>query len=311
MSSAEGPDLRTAVVFGATGAQGGSVIDHLLRGGTWRVRGVSRNPAGPAAQRMTARGVEMVRGDLDDPGVGDQVLPGADALFLVSNFWEPQQRGEYEQGRAVIDAALRHGITNIVYSSLPGVWDITGGALDVPHYEGKFSVEKHYRDAGAPVAFVHPGWYYQNWLEVPLLKLFRDVDGVATFANTLRNGSLPILDIRDLGGVVARMLADRESYYGVTVPVISELRTSDQIAETFSRVLGETVRHRPKSAAEYSVDEPTRDLAQMFEFFDRHAADCWGDGTVTRLIYPAMKTFETWATESVPEIRAALDPAAN
>jgi uncharacterized protein YbjT (DUF2867 family) len=51
-------------VFGATGNQGGSVIKAILADPVlskqFKLRGVTRDPSKPAAQALTAKGVEMV-----------------------------------------------------------------------------------------------------------------------------------------------------------------------------------------------------------------------------------------------------------
>ena len=48
--------IPTAVVFGATGAQGGAVATSLLASGRWRARAVTRHPDRPAAQDLRRRG---------------------------------------------------------------------------------------------------------------------------------------------------------------------------------------------------------------------------------------------------------------
>jgi uncharacterized protein YbjT (DUF2867 family) len=45
----------------ATGRQGGSVVDALLRSGKWRVRGLSRNIESDQAKALASKGVEMVQ----------------------------------------------------------------------------------------------------------------------------------------------------------------------------------------------------------------------------------------------------------
>ena len=54
------------LVTGITGKQGGSVAQALLRHGH-RVRGLTRNPGSDRARELTDQGIEMVKGDFDDP----------------------------------------------------------------------------------------------------------------------------------------------------------------------------------------------------------------------------------------------------
>ena len=55
-----------AVIIGATGGQGGSVVDSFLKDGTYQVRGVTRNVNSENAQALAKRGVEVVTGDLNN-----------------------------------------------------------------------------------------------------------------------------------------------------------------------------------------------------------------------------------------------------
>lgn len=64
---------KVIVVFGATGTQGGSVVDALLKDG-WKVRGVTRNPDSEAAQKLAAKGVAIVKGDCNLPAEDLQPL---------------------------------------------------------------------------------------------------------------------------------------------------------------------------------------------------------------------------------------------
>lgn len=55
-------------VMGATGAQGGSVIEAALKSGLYQLRGVTRNIESEKAKALVNRGVEVVAADLDDEG---------------------------------------------------------------------------------------------------------------------------------------------------------------------------------------------------------------------------------------------------
>lgn len=71
--------MRVAVT-GCTGRQGGAVVDALLRAaGGVSVRGMSRNPEGPAARALAGRGVELVYADFDQPSTLVPAFQGADS----------------------------------------------------------------------------------------------------------------------------------------------------------------------------------------------------------------------------------------
>ena len=57
---------KLVVVVGATGGQGGSVINRLLADGSYRLRGITRTPQSKSSQALTTKGVEMVTADLND-----------------------------------------------------------------------------------------------------------------------------------------------------------------------------------------------------------------------------------------------------
>ncbi len=50
---------RLVAVSGATGQQGGAVVEALLRLGGFKVRGLTRDPSSAAAKELGAKGVEV------------------------------------------------------------------------------------------------------------------------------------------------------------------------------------------------------------------------------------------------------------
>ena len=78
-SRREGP----VTVIGATGQQGGAVIDALLRQRI-PIRAVTRNPNGDKARALMARGVEVVRADLEDVDSVRAAFDGAAAAFAMT-----------------------------------------------------------------------------------------------------------------------------------------------------------------------------------------------------------------------------------
>lgn len=57
-------DKKLLVVFGSTGTQGGSVINAVLSdsktAAAFKIRGITRDITKPAAEKLKARGVEVV-----------------------------------------------------------------------------------------------------------------------------------------------------------------------------------------------------------------------------------------------------------
>ena len=57
---------KLITVFGATGTQGGSVVEALLQDKSLRIRGVTRNASSEAAKSLASKGVEVVTANLND-----------------------------------------------------------------------------------------------------------------------------------------------------------------------------------------------------------------------------------------------------
>lgn len=53
-------------VIGATGKQGGSVVDTFLKDGNLQVRALTRNTDSPKAQALAKQGAEVVQANFDD-----------------------------------------------------------------------------------------------------------------------------------------------------------------------------------------------------------------------------------------------------
>lgn len=57
---------KTMTVVGATGTQGGGVIQALLEEGSWKIRGITRNPSSDSARALISQGVEVITVNLTD-----------------------------------------------------------------------------------------------------------------------------------------------------------------------------------------------------------------------------------------------------
>jgi hypothetical protein len=189
------------VVLGATGAQGGSVIHTFLSTApTWRIRGLTRNPSSTASQALSAKSVEMVAVDLDDPSNLRAAFAGATAIFAVTDFWGPfmalaqdparqsheLQHGQsvnawaYEhelaQAKGIVDAAAEvEGLERFVWSTLAAAREISHGKYTwVYHFDSKADasqyIKKEHPELWKKTSRVQIGFYATNHSTLPFMR---------------------------------------------------------------------------------------------------------------------------------------------
>ena len=225
---------RKVLVTGATGRQGGAVVRHLLPKG-WKLRALTRNPQGHAAQSLARQGVELIHGDLEDAASVVRAAAGAYGIYSVQDFWAVGARREVQQGKNVADAAKKAGVKHFVYSSVGGAERNTG----IPHWESKWEVEKYIRSLGLPVTVIRPvtfmEGYYIDQVEIGLLK-GKLVDPVS--------GDKPYQTIAtdDIGAFVALAFERPTQFIGKELEIAGSELTNPEAAKIFSRVLGKPVK---------------------------------------------------------------------
>ncbi|WP_432142980.1 NmrA/HSCARG family protein, partial [Streptomyces sp. bgisy084] len=289
-------DRPLVLVTGATGAQGGSVARHLLRSGRWAVRAVTRDPHSAPAGALAALGAEVVACDLTNGRQVRQAATGVRAAFLVTDYWSLKER-EYEAARTTADAVLAAGAETLVHSSLPEAHRRSGGALSLPHHDGKARLEEELRGRGAPVVTVHLSTYYENW---PARRLRREPDGSLAFALPHGDTPLPAVSVADLGPVVAAVLSAGRTLHGEVVKVVGDLRPAAAYAADLTRVLGVPVAFRDVPYETYrELPMPhAHALADMLEFTRRHPDVTPTDVAHARTLHPGMRTFGDWVAEA-------------
>jgi uncharacterized protein YbjT (DUF2867 family) len=179
---------KIIAVTGATGAQGGGVVNILKQTPGWRVRAITRNPDSEAAKALAADGtVEVIRADFDDEESLVTAFAGAAAVFAVTNWWEhflfagktPWEAGDIEerQGMNLARAAARTpSLEHYLWSTLPGAKQmfLSKGGLEVPHMDYKAVVDARIKEElpalAAKTTYLYFGYYPQNMAYVPMMK---------------------------------------------------------------------------------------------------------------------------------------------
>ena len=274
---------RPVLVTGATGKQGGAVARELLTRG-FRVRAVTRDTGKPDARKLAELGAEVVRGDLDDPESLRSALAGVGGVFAVQNFWETGFEREVQQGIALAELASDVGVDHFVYSSVGSAHRKTG----LSHFESKWTIEERIRALGLPYTIFRPVFFMDNW-ETPFLRA-AILDG--TLAQPLDpSRTFQQVAVSDVGAFVGMAFADREAWLGRALDLAGDELTMQQMADTFSRVIGRPVQYVQLSWDQYEA-AAGEEYTRMYRWFDRVGYDA--NIPELRAIYPRLTTFEQY-----------------
>jgi uncharacterized protein YbjT (DUF2867 family) len=297
--------MRTILVTGATGAQGGSVARHLLADGGWKIRAFTRKPDSDAARALANAGAEVVEGDLADRGSIVRGLDGCEGLYGVTSFWEHFEH-EAEHGRNIVDAAAEAGTPDIIIHSLPDISALTDGELSVPHFDLKAQVERYARARLPQAAYLHIAFYYDNFTS--FFPPRRQDDGTYVCGFPQGDTSLAGVAAEDVGGVVLGMLADLDRFRGDVAWAVGDDLPMTRYAEIMSDVLDLPVvyQHIPRETFAAFGFPGADDLAQMFDFYRRFVPSRKPEIEQSRELFPAIQDFETWARRHREVLRAAL-----
>ncbi|XP_043917857.1 nmrA-like family domain-containing protein 1 [Protopterus annectens] len=293
------------VVFGATGAQGSSVVKALLKDGTFKVRGVTRNPCKKAANDLKELGAEIVTGDLDDAESVKSVLTGAYGVFLVTNFLEHfSKEREIKQGKLVADTSKSLGLKHVVFSGLDNVKKLTNGELEVPHYDSKGEVEEYFREIDVPMTSVRLPAYFENLLTHTKPQKAPDGDGY-TIAIPMEDVPVRCMSVADLGPMVLSILKSQEQYIGKNINLHTDEVTTEEMATILSKHTGKKIRDAKISIEDYEKQNSAKykAMANMFRFF-KIKSDY--NKELTWKLNPKSRTFDEWVKKNTDMLTAIL-----
>ncbi|GJQ09579.1 hypothetical protein GpartN1_g1370.t1 [Galdieria partita] len=296
--------MPTVLVFGATGRQGGSVVEHLLGKG-WKVRAVTRNPSSEAAQSLVRKGAEVFQGDLlQSPETLLPLFRNTDAAFGVTDFRtflndpEGPERKEILCGKNFADAAKLAQVPYPIFSSLPSTKKLTNDKFATRHFETKVAIEEHLRDIGLPTIIIRLYAYFENlrfWLHPR-----KENPEQLEFSLPMGSSRMFMTCVEDVGGVVAGVLEQPAEYINTTIDVVHSSMNLYQVAEVLSKSLDKKVYYIPQTIEQFrSQTFPfANDLADMFAsyqmmFDDEHIKEF--DIETCRKLYPKYHTLEQWA----------------
>jgi uncharacterized protein YbjT (DUF2867 family) len=257
---------KLIAVVGATGQQGGAVVRALQASGQFRARALTRNPA-----KHPKLGDEVALADFDRPETLKAAFAGAHGAFVVTNAWEAGA-AESKQALAAVNAAKDAGVQHFIWSTLPNVEAISGGAIDVPHFTAKAKIERTVSEAGfGRHTFVIAPFYYQNLLG-PMAPQ-KQQDGATGWVLPIDPARRVIHmgDITELGRIVAGAFAEPEvAGNGEHLALVGDFLSFNEIIATLDRQ-GNTLSFKQVPREVFAGWFPQAEgIAAMLAYFEAH-----------------------------------------
>jgi uncharacterized protein YbjT (DUF2867 family) len=309
---------KTILVTGATGKQGGSVIENLANNPEFTLLAVTRNTAGGSAQKLTSKGsnIKLVQGDMDDvPALfASAAEVAAGPIWGVYSVQISQGKGvthegEIRQGKAMVDGAVKAGVKHFVYSSVERggdehSWD---NPTPIPHFASKHEIEHHLRDTAGemgwtilrPGMFLLPSNDMSNFTNISLPVAFMDnlAPGfptqvfMAALRDTLGDKALQWVATSDIGTFAKLAFCSPQEYNHKALGLAGDELNPAQISEVFKEKTGSGLDGTfgfLGSVLKYMVTE----LGVMIGWFgtDGYKADI----QALKKMHPGLMDMKTW-----------------
>lgn len=285
----------TILVTGATGTVGRHVVDQLVQRGA-SVRALVRDPARAALPS----GVDVVQGDLLDVDALRSAFAGVSTLFLL-NAVVPD---EFTQALVALNVAREAGVERVVYLSVIH----SDVYVNVPHFAGKFGVERMIERMGFAATILRPAYFMDNDLTI------RDVvRGYGVYPMPIGARGVAMIDARDIGETAALELIRRHDAAG-PLPlerinlVGPQTLTGTEVAAIWSDVLDRPIAYGGDDTAAF--EQNLRNAMPAWMAYDMRlmAGRFQSDGMVpeagdverlTRLLGRPLRTYRAFVAEAV------------
>ncbi|KAJ0155729.1 Magnesium transporter NIPA3 [Fusarium oxysporum f. sp. albedinis] len=291
---------RTILISGATGKQGGAVLDRLVKqNADVEILAVSRNPNSPSAQKLLKKSsnIKLVQGDLSD---ATTIFKNASEVTKqpIWGVFSVQVRdgAEVAQGKGLVDAALDAGVKFFVYTSVDRHGeDSLHNPTQVPHFITKHEIEKHLisRTTGTDMQWfiIRPVAFMENLTDNFLGRSF-----VTAWKLVVKNKPLQLVTVTDVGVAGAQAFLKPEKYAGRAVSLAGDELTLEEFERIFKEKTGRDLPYT-YSLVVYPIMAMVKELGYMFKWFKDQGFGA--NLKALRKEYPELMTFGTWLeTES-------------
>ncbi len=274
---------RKVLVSGATGQQGGSVVNALLRDGH-HVIGITRNTDSDKSKALQARGVEMISVDFTDTQKLVEAMSNVDTVFALTTPFEKGTEHETEQGIALANAAKEAQVGHFIFNSVGDANNNT----NIPHFDSKFKVEEHIKSIGLNHTIIAPVYFMENIFFPDSMEGLKN--GVLAMAMP-EDRVLQQVAVEDIGNMVAIAVNERDNMFGQRLDIAGDEISGQDVAATLSKVIGKPIAYNGFSPD--NIRSFSEDLALMYEWF----IDTGYSADLQELSKYNLSSFEQWASK--------------
>jgi uncharacterized protein YbjT (DUF2867 family) len=311
-------DKKVIAVLGATGAQGGGLVRAILNdgGGEYSARAITRNADSEKAKALAKMGAEVVVADIDDFESLKKAFTGSYGVYAVTNFWEhlsPEK--ETEQAASIAKAAKEANVQHVIWSTLEDTrnWvpiddnrmPTLGGKYKVPHFDSKGEADKFFTQQGLPVTFLLTSFYWENFIYFGMAPQ-KGEDGKLALSLPMGDKKLPGIAVEDIGKSAYEIFKRGNEFIGKTVGISGSQPTGQEMADAFSKALGQEVSYNPVPFDVYRGlgFDGAEDLGNMFQF--KHDFEDYFSGTrnveFSKTLNPSIQNFDSWIEQNKDRI---------
>jgi NAD(P)H dehydrogenase (quinone) len=230
-------DKPTLLVTGASGKLGRRVIEILLEKGAGKVIAMTRTPDKIAD--LAKRGVELRKGDFDEPATLARAFAGADRVLIISTDAVGRPGGRHPQHVPAVRAAAAAGVKHVVYTSVVGPTPTSRDSIANDHYWTEVALAES-----------KLGWTILRnniYAEAALGNLAKALAGGQLFTATGRGGRSYVTHADCAAAAAAALASDfnGKRILDVTGPAPV---TQDELAAIASELTGKPLKHVALSA---------------------------------------------------------------
>jgi uncharacterized protein YbjT (DUF2867 family) len=289
---------KIVLVTGATGKQGGALIQGLLSApdtAGLNILAVTRDASSPRALELGANfNVAIVQGDMTQPEAMFEKFGPIWGVYSV----QINSDAEEQQGKAMVDAAVAHGVQHFVYSSgdRGGPEKSPVNPTKVKNFAAKYRVEKHLEEKAAAspqnmtYTILRPVTFFEN--------LTTDIHGkgFARMWEQMGAKKLQFVSTRDIGRIAADSFMHPNNYRNIALTLAGDELTQPEADVMFRAAVGFPMPMAPCPMASTVKFFLKGTVGDMFRWFELEGYG--GDVAACHKLYPGMKDFQAWIDEN-------------